>query len=77
VSQQNQQKMTRDQRRQTAKQIGKMISQSEMWMAIRYDKDGLHVDIPSEDHLVLLCMLFTEAPDLFEMVTETMADAKA
>lgn len=69
--------MTRDQRRKTAKDIGKLIAHSQMWMAIRYDKDGLHVDLPSEDHLVLLSMLFTESPELLQMVTEVMADAKA
>jgi hypothetical protein len=52
------------------RQIAKELSKSEMWLIIRKDKDGIHLQMPNDDHLFLLCEFFYQSPIHFEMVSD-------
>ena len=51
-------------------QIAKSLQQSELWLVLRLDEQGLHVHGPEEDATVLLGMFFAAFPDMLEAVVE-------
>ena len=67
---------TNNNTRALQKEISKKLSQSEMWLVLRMDKNGVHLHTPSEDHLALFGVFFGLSPEMFELVKDCVSAYK-
>lgn len=58
------------------KEITKKLNSSKMWLVVRQDKDGIHLHMPNEEHMVLLVLLLEGHPELYESIKETIEEHK-
>lgn len=54
--------------------IAKKLGNSAMWIVLRLDKEGIHMHMPNEEHLVLLGEFFAANPEMFEEIKQFVAE---
>ena len=55
--------------RELRRQIARDLSESEMWLTLRLDKDGhVHLQTPEEEGITLIAVLLESNPELREMI---------
>lgn len=69
-------KETRHNARTLQKAIVKNLAKSKMWIVLRLDNEGVHLDMPNDDHLALLGVFFNRFPDILEMVNDFVESQK-
>lgn len=52
------------------RKVAKNLTNSDMWVVVRLDKDGIHLDCPNPDHIALLGEFFKSSPELLEAVNQ-------
>jgi len=57
-------------------QISGLLAKSELWLVLRMDERGMHLHMPNDSHISLLCAFLAKSPELLEMVNEYAASVK-
>jgi hypothetical protein len=58
-------------------EIAGLLGNSEMWLVLRLDSEGIHMHMPNEENMGLLCEFFLRSPELLEMVNEYIKESNS